>query len=165
MISAGSILISTPTIGDPNFEKVVIFITESNEKGAMGFIINESFPRTLNELIEFKNVKTFPLHDGGPVEREHLYFIHQRPDLIEGGIPVINSIYMGGDFKQAITHLNNNTLQISDMKLFIGYCGWDPKQLENEIAEGCWLLADVLTQTVFTETNKLWEIIYQTKNN
>jgi putative transcriptional regulator len=165
MIAAGSILISTPTIGDPNFEKVVIFITESNEKGAMGFVINDLFPRTLNELVEFKQVKTFPLHDGGPVEREHLYFIHQRPDLIEGGIPIINSIYMGGDFKQAVAHLNNNTLQISDMKLFIGYCGWDPKQLEDEIAEGCWLLADVLTQTVFTQTDKLWEIIYQTKNN
>src|ERR1700744_4588376 len=103
MITAGTVLISTPSLDDSFFEKTVVFITEHNAKGAMGFVVNKSFPRTLNELIEFKDSVAFPLADGGPVEREHLYFLHQRPDLVEGGIAIAGSTYLGGNFTQAVT--------------------------------------------------------------
>ena len=164
MITTGTVLISLPTLDDSFFEKTVVFITEHNEKGAMGFIINKSFPRTLNDLIEFNDSVPFPLSDGGPVEREHLYFVHRRPDLIEGSINIIDTIQLGGDFKQAITHLNNNTLSEKDIKIFIGYCGWDPQQLEGEIEEGSWLVTDAGSQIIFTsQTIPLWELIYESK--
>jgi putative transcriptional regulator len=164
MITAGTVLISTPSLDDSFFEKTVVFITEHNEKGAMGFVVNKSFSRALNELIEFKDSAAFPLSDGGPVEREHLYFLHQRPDLIEGGIAISGSTYLGGNFKQAVTHLTNNTLSEKDIKIFIGYCGWDPQQLEDEIAEGSWLVDDAGSPVVFTsQTIPLWELIYESK--
>ena len=164
VLSAGKVLISMPSLDESIFEKTVVFITEHNEKGAMGFVINKIFPRTLNELIEFKDSTIFPLYDGGPVEREHLYFLHQRPDLIEGGIAIDDTTYLGGNFKQAITHLNNNTITENDLKIFIGYCGWDPQQLEDEIEEGSWLVIDALSKIVFTpETIPLWELIYESK--
>lgn len=163
-ISAGTILISTPSLDESIFEKTVIFITEHNEKGAMGFVINKLFPRALNELVEFKHTKSFPLHDGGPVEREHLYFLHQRPDLIEGSVAIGDSIYLGGNFKQVVTQLNNNTLQEKDIKIFVGYCGWDPNQLEDEIAEGSWLVDDAGSKIIFTaQAIPLWELIYESK--
>ncbi|HMG82990.1 MAG TPA: YqgE/AlgH family protein [Ferruginibacter sp.] len=163
-ITAGTILISMPSLDDSVFEKTVIFITEHNEKGAMGFVINKLFPRALNELEEFKHSTNFPLYEGGPVEMDHLYFVHRRPDLIEGGVVIADSIYLGGNFQQAVTHLTNKTIAEKDIKIFIGYCGWDQHQLEDEIEEGSWLVDTAGSQIVFTsQAIPLWELIYESK--
>jgi putative transcriptional regulator len=134
----GLFLKSTSLLNDTLFENAVIFITEYNEKGAMGFVVNQKFPRKLNELEEFKNGRPFPIHLGGPVDQEHLYFIHQRPDLIEGGEPVIDNIFLGGDFKSVVRNIDNHILTEKDCRIFIGYCGWDYRELDDEIAEGSW---------------------------
>jgi putative transcriptional regulator len=134
----GIFIKSTALLDDTVFEKSVIFITEYNEKGAMGFIINKVFPRKLNELEEFKHIAPFPILLGGPVDQEHLYFVHQRPDLIKGGVPVTGNIFLGGDFKSAV----NNILIEKDIKIFIGYCGWDYLELDEEIAEGSWQILE-----------------------
>ncbi|SEW18918.1 putative transcriptional regulator [Chitinophaga sp. YR573] len=141
----GIFLKSTSPLDDTIFEKSVIFVAEYNEKGAMGFIINKEFPRKLNELEEFKNIISFPIHLGGPVDQEHLYFVHQRPDLIEGGIPVTDNIFLGGDFKSAVKNIDNNILSEKDIKIFIGYCGWDYLELDEEITEGSWMILDART--------------------
>ena len=136
----GCFIQSTPLLDGTNFEHATIFITEHNANGAVGFVVNKTFARTLNQLEEFKQSLPFTLHDGGPVDTEHLFFIHQRPDIITGGVPVANNIYVGGNFKQAVAHINNKTITSADIKLFIGYCGWDDNELEAEIAEGCWVV-------------------------
>ena len=148
-ISSGNILKSTPTTNDPNFEQAIIFIAEHNEKGAMGFVINKKFARALNELEEFKQCVAFPIYEGGPIDKEHLFFIHTRPDLIEGGTLIANSIYFGGNFKQAVAQLNNKTINANDIKIFIGYCGWDFNQLKEEIEERSWIISDVEEHNVF----------------
>ncbi len=129
---------STSLLEDTFFEKAVLFITEYNENGAMGFVVNQEYPRKFNELEEFRYSPPFPLYDGGPVDREHLYFIHRCPELIEEGIQVVDNIYMGGDFKAAVMHMNNGTISEQDIRIFIGYCGWNAQELEGEIAEGSW---------------------------
>ncbi|MGG9971858.1 YqgE/AlgH family protein [Ferruginibacter sp. SUN002] len=159
-ISPGTILISTPTVDDPNFEQVVILITEYNDKGASGFVINKLFSRKLNELIEFKHSKAFPLFEGGPVEKESLYFIHQCPDLIDGGMFIVDSIYLGGNFEQAVKYISNDTIDESDIRLFVGYCGWDPGQLEEEIQESSWVITDIDAQTVFAHPDKIHQLLF-----
>ncbi|MBP6023424.1 YqgE/AlgH family protein [Ferruginibacter sp.] len=160
-IKPGIILISSPVLDDPNFDKVVIYICEYNDKGAMGFVINHIFPRAFNELTEFKTSRTFPLFDGGPVENEKLFFLHRRPDIIEGGTKTTNGIYLGGNFEQAVTHINYYSQPENDIKLFVGYCGWDPRQLETEIEEGSWLMVNAAVENIFTiETAMLWEELY-----
>lgn len=148
-ITTGTILKSTPSTNDANFEQSIIFIAEYNEKGAMGFVINKKFARALNELEEFKQCIAFPLYEGGPMDKEHLYFIHRRPDVIEGGTLIANSIYLGGNFKQAVAQLSNKTIDVNDIKIFIGYCGWDFNQLEEEVAEGSWIIADAAELNIF----------------
>ncbi len=80
---AGIFLKSTSQLDDTFFEKTQVFITEYNEKGAIGFVVNRPFSRTFNELEEFKHSKPIPLYDGGPVDQEHLFYTpaprpHQR---------------------------------------------------------------------------------------
>ena len=141
-MKAGTFLQSTSKLDDDFFAKAVIFLTEHNSKGAMGFVINKLFPRNLNELAAFSDSPAFPLYDGGPVDREHLFFVHRRPDLVAGGTQVTGDIYLGGDFTHAVLHINNQTLTTKDIRLFIGYCGWDLGELEAEIAEGSWTVLE-----------------------
>lgn len=135
---------------DENFLNSVVFIAEHNKNGALGFVVNKIFGRPLNELTEFSNSPAFPLYNGGPVDKEHLYFIHNQNDLIKGGSLIINDIYLGGDFKEAVTLINNKILEPSGIKIFIGYCGWDSNELEEEIAEGSWILTDFDNDSVFS---------------
>lgn len=146
---------------DPNFDKVVIAICELNTKGAMGFVINKPYTRSFNELVEFRNCKTFPLYEGGPVENESLYFIHRGPDIIEHCSLIADGIYLCGDFKQAVAHINTVIHPEDDIKLFIGYCGWDPGQLEAEIAEGSWMVTNAILTLVFEKNaNTIWDDLY-----
>lgn len=145
----GKILISAPSIGDENFLQSVVFIAEHNENGALGFVVNKVFERPLNALAEFSHSPVFPLYMGGPVDNDHLYFIHKRKDLIKSGDLIIDDIYLGGDFKAAILLINNSAISTSDIKIFIGYCGWDFNELEEEIAEGSWTVANYSNDIVF----------------
>ncbi|SEW40046.1 YqgE/AlgH family protein [Chitinophaga arvensicola] len=137
-MKAGIYIRSTALLDDTYFEKTILFITEYNEKGAMAFVVNKPFPRRFNELAEFSDSPPFPLSEGGPVDLEHLYFIHRRPELIAGGVPVKEPVYFGGDFQTAVELMNNKGITEKDIRLFIGYCGWDANELEEEIAEGSW---------------------------
>lgn len=137
-LQAGMLLRATALLNGTHFDHAVILITEYDEKGAVGFVINKPFARQLNELEEFKHSPAFPLYEGGPVDTDHLFFIHRRPDIIKEGRAIASDIYFGGNFKQAVTAINNKSLTISGIKIFIGYCGWNTGELEAEIAEGSW---------------------------
>jgi putative transcriptional regulator len=148
-MKAGMFLRSTSLQDDTYFEQALIFVTEHNAKGAMGFVVNKLFSRRINELVAFKDSVPFPLYEGGPVDQEHLFFIHQRPDLIKGGDPVTDNIHLGGDFKAAMQYINDNTITEKDVRIFIGYCGWDFQELEAEIAEGSWEPVKEASVTLF----------------
>ena len=146
----GMIIKSTAALAGTDFEKSSILITSHDSNGATGFIFNKLYHRSLNELEEFKHSTAFSLYTGGPVDITNLFFIHQRPDLIEGGTTIANGFYFAGSFKQAVTAINNKSLTAKDIKIFIGYCGWDAGELEIEITEGSWVVEEGLTETVFT---------------
>jgi putative transcriptional regulator len=148
-IHAGMIIRSTAALAVTDFENSRILITSHDSTGATGFIINKPFYRAFNELEEYKHSIAFPLHNGGPVGTTSLYFIHQRPDLIEGGTDIGNGLYFAGSFKQAVTAINNKSITAKDIKIFIGYCGWDADELEAEIAEGSWTMEEDVNEHIF----------------
>lgn len=159
-LRAGQVIISTALLDGTNFEKAVILLTECNDKGAMGFVFNHPNGRTFNELVEFADAPPIPLFAGGPSETDMLYFVHQRPDLINGGELVSGHIYAGGDFTQTVALLKEGKLSTQDVKLFTGYCGWDAGELEAEIEEGSWLLCEAPADLVFaSDYQSLWEVI------
>jgi putative transcriptional regulator len=156
-LQTGNIIIGTDSLNGTNFEKAAIVITEHNEKGTIGYVFNKPFPRNFNELEEFKHSVPVPLYAGGPVQTDMLYFMHRRPDLIEKGETVAGHVFMGGDFKKAVMLLNNAQLAVDDVRFFIGYCGWDAKELEAEISEGSWQITDAPVDIVFSaSTESIW---------
>ena len=78
--------------------------------------------------------------DGGPVDREHLFVLHKRPDLIEGGEQMNNGLYLGGNMEQVIEAINTRSATQEEIQIFIGYCGWDAGELKAELEEGSWTL-------------------------
>lgn len=137
-LKAGIFIKSTALLIGSFFEDTSILIVEHDEAGSTGFVINKSFGKSVHELIEFNHSKPFPLMDGGPVDRAHLFVLHKRPDLIEGGKKLTNALYLGGNMEQVIEAINNGSATQEDIQLFIGYCGWDVGELEAEVAEGSW---------------------------
>jgi putative transcriptional regulator len=148
-LQAGALLKSTEALNDTEFSHAKIFLTEYNANGAVGYVLNKPFGRSLNELEEFKHGLDFPLYDGGPVDKEHLFFLHRRPDVIDGGVAVANGIYNGGNFKKAVHEINDQRLTAYDIKIFVGYCGWDAGELETEIAEGSWVVTEEAKERLF----------------
>lgn len=165
-LQPGNIIISTTLLKETEFEKVAIVITENNEKGAIGYVFNQHFPRNFNELEEFKHSVPVALYNGGPVQTDMLYFMHRRPDLIANGEQVAGNVYMGGDFKKAVELINNGQLSADDVRLFIGYCGWDANELEAEINEGSWQLTTEKVDLVFSaSTESIWNDLHTAIQN
>jgi putative transcriptional regulator len=140
-LKAGIYIKSTAALIGSFFEYTTIFLFEHNEKGSTGFITNKLFGKSLNELIEFNHSKPFPLMDGGPVDREHLFVLHKRSDLIDGGIQLTNGLYLGGNMEQVIEAINTSAANDQEIQLFIGYCGWDVGELQAEVEEGSWIFS------------------------
>lgn len=139
-IKAGIYIKSTEALNGTFFEHTTILIVKHNDEESLGFVTNIPFQKSLHELIEFNQSKPFPLMDGGPVNREHLFVLHKRPDLIDGGEQVTNDLYLGGNMEQVIEAINNGGANNQEIQIFIGYCGWDAQELEAEIEEGSWML-------------------------
>jgi len=138
-LKAGIYIKSTAALNGSFFEHTTILIVEHNEAGSLGFVTDKPFEKSLHELIEFKHSKPFPLMDGGPVDREHIFVLHKRPDLIEGGKEISNGLYLGGNMEQVIKAINTKAADEQEIQVFIGYCGWDLGELEAELAEGSWI--------------------------
>lgn len=147
----GQFLQSSPALDGTDFEKAILFIAEDNEKSSTGFIINKPFPRNLNELVEFKKSIPFPLHTGGPVVTDGIFMLHRRPDIMEDCKKIADGIFLGGNMQQAVAAINELSITEADIKLFIGYCGWDAGQLKDEIEEGSWLLLERSADSLFRD--------------
>ena len=139
-IKAGVYIKSTAELNGSFFGDTTILLVKHNEAGSIGFVTNKSFGKSLHELIEFNYAKPYPLMDGGPVDRDHLFVLHKRPDLIKEGEQITNELYFGGKMEQVIEALNKGADQ-QEIQVYIGYCGWDVGELEAEIEEGSWTLS------------------------
>lgn len=154
----GILLISDPFLKDPNFLRSVVFICEHRDEGSFGFVINKSVEPELGDLIEGAEGIRFPVYEGGPVQKDTLHFIHQRPDLIPGGAEVVAGIFWGGDFEEVLSLLRSKQLREEDIRFFLGYSGWSEGQLEEELAEKSWITRQASPSLVFNaDTNAVWK--------
>lgn len=141
-IEKGKLLISDPSlVGDLAFSRSVVLITDYNNEGAVGFILNKPTDYTLQELISDTNSR-FQVYNGGPVEQDNLYFLHTVPNLIPNSIQISNGVYWGGDFEILTKLLSSGVLKEYQIRFFLGYSGWSQNQLENEIQSDSWIVLE-----------------------
>ena len=154
----GKLLIATPSIEDNSFDRTVILLAEHNENGSVGFILNKPLGFTLNEIVPDIECNS-EIHNGGPVEQDDLYFIHQSPEIIPNSIEICDGLYWGGDFETLKVLINSNKIEINTIKFFLGYSGWSPKQLKQELKEDSWLVSEKNGEPniLVEKNNQIWK--------
>jgi putative transcriptional regulator len=98
------------------------------------------------------------VYQGGPVEQDNLYFVHKIPQLLPDSLEVSDGIFWGGNFESLKDLLNNNLLDASDIRFFLGYSGWGKEQLDKEMNENSWFVGEQDVNTIFSMDGKnLWK--------
>ncbi|WP_447641372.1 MULTISPECIES: YqgE/AlgH family protein [Chitinophagaceae] len=132
----GSILKSVSSGEEDYFNDTIVLVVKHNIDGTIGVVLNRRYGRKLTELEAFKAAPALDLFEGGPMQQDHLYFVHRISGI--GGEIVNGDICFGGNFKTALSLIQNRKASNDDIKIFIGYCGWDVDQLEAELDDGAW---------------------------
>ena len=137
----GKLLIAEPTLtGDVSFNRSVVLLAEHNQEGSVGFILNKPLNYSINDLVEEIEIP-FPVYNGGPVEQDNLYFIHNVPELIPNSVEISDGIYWGGDFEITVNLINDKKISQNEIRFFLGYSGWDSLQLDQELDSKSWIVA------------------------
>lgn len=155
----GLLLIAEPSImGDLSFNRSVILLADHNAEGSVGFILNKPLKYTVNDLVPDVEAN-FRIYNGGPVEQDNLYFIHNIPELIPDSIEISNGIYWGGDFEHAKQLINDGKVRKENIRFFLGYSGWAANQLEDELEVNSWILAENIHQNkiIGKSTTDFWK--------
>ena len=165
----GKLLIAMPGMGDPRFDKAVVFMCAHSAEGAMGLIINKpaerlKFDDLMTQLgIDWDGeLASPPVHHGGPVEHGRGFVLHSREYDSEG-----SSMKIGDDFSMTATLdiLTDIALGKGPKQalLALGYTGWAPGQLEAELQANGWLIADVGKPLVFAAKDAdKWHLAIET---
>lgn len=158
-LTKGKILLSEPYLPDENFFRSVILLCDySKKEGATGFVLNHVLIASLSDAIQEEDTPNLLLFEGGPVEMDALFFIHSRKDLIEDSLKIKDGLYWGGDFKKVIELIRAGELNEDEIKIFIGYSGWSPGQLEQEIESNSWFISDLDANTILNANHEtLWK--------
>ncbi|MDN3675831.1 YqgE/AlgH family protein [Flavobacterium paronense] len=139
-LEKGHLLIAEPSIiGDMSFNRSVILLADHTSEGSVGFILNKPLKYSIKDLLPEVN-SNFKIYNGGPVEQDNLYFIHNVPDLIPNSIEISKGIFWGGDFDFTKELINTGVIKKKNIRFFLGYTGWDSEQLENEMQANSWIL-------------------------
>ncbi len=158
-IRKGALLIAEPSlIGDVSFNRSVVLVADHNKDGSVGFILNKPLEYNIIDLVPDINAD-FTIYNGGPVEQDNLYFIHNVPHLIQDSIEISDGIYWGGNFELTKELINNGKIKNKNIRFFLGYSGWSGKQLEEELDANSWIIIENEDQNCILEksSKEFWK--------
>ncbi len=154
----GRLLLSEPLMGDFYFGRAVILLAEHDDEGTFGIVLNKPIKHSFNTIVKDFPDFTGPLFLGGPVEPNNLFFIHTIGDIVEGAIEIGHGVYWGGDIEIIKDMIEYGSITPSNIRFSIGYSGWSPNQLQNELKRNSWVVSNGLNKSIFTiDPNNLWK--------
>jgi putative transcriptional regulator len=158
-LAPGKFLVASKELGDPNFMQTVVLLTKYDKRGAMGVIVNR--PTRLRLASVFDKVpaakeRTDPVYSGGPVGREGAMALVRADKKPPDSEPVLADIYLTGSLGVVEKMLKENA-PATDIRVFLGYSGWGPGQLESEMERGAWHVLPADLGSVFDpKPETLW---------
>ncbi|MCW9033071.1 MAG: YqgE/AlgH family protein [Alphaproteobacteria bacterium] len=150
----GQLLIAMPSMSDPRFAKSVVYICAHGEEGAMGLVINRNLGKMMfPDLLEQLDIPLGPvgqdinIHFGGPVESGRGFVLHSSDYLQESTLAIDEQVSLTAtiDVLKAITQGRGPEKCL----LTLGYAGWSPGQLDEEIIENGWLTVEPDDDLIF----------------
>jgi putative transcriptional regulator len=150
----GRILISDPFLTDNYFRRSVVLLTEHNEKGTVGFVLNNPVSVRVNDILaQFPNINS-KISIGGPVSTNTVHYLHTLGEMIPNSVHVLDEIYWGGDFEVLKQLIQDGIADVSKVRFFIGYSGWEPDQLRREISEDSWIVSKMSPAAIMTSVER-----------
>ena len=158
----GNFLIATPRMPDPRFHQQVVYLCAHNEaEGAMGLIINQPTDHSLAEVMAGAGIELPPhplpaIYLGGPVEMESGFFLFSADHGCPHYLEVTEQIRLSNDV-EILRDIARGQAPV-DYLFALGYSGWGPGQLAEEVTQGAWLLTAVDERWVFAaNVETVWE--------
>lgn len=157
------LLIAMPSLGESFFGKTVTYICEHNKEGAMGLIINLPVNVTLNELLSQLDSKKQSLPaleqmvlSGGPVSPDRGFVLHSPQDCWSSSLALSDEVMITTS-KDILMALGTE-ISPPNYLVALGYAGWGPGQLEQEIHENSWLTTPATSDILFnTPIENRWQ--------
>jgi putative transcriptional regulator len=154
----GRVLVAVPLLDEPTFHRTVIYMLQHNEDGAFGLVINKPTNEThVRGLDPWMHHLSEPqvVFDGGPVSDDTLIALaalalpagDEGFTQLDNGISTVDLSTLPDELAESLHHL----------RVFRGYSGWSPGQLDDELSEGAWLVLPYTPGDLFShEPNELW---------
>lgn len=147
-------LLAMPGLADSHFSGAVVFVAEHSAKGALGLVINRPMELDLRSLFERIDLKLeigpfveAPVYFGGPVQTDRGFVLHQPLGTWNSTVPVSGSLGLTSskDVLEAVA----GGVGPARLLVTLGYSGWGPGQLEDEIARNAWLTVEADPDVIF----------------
>ncbi len=150
----GHFLVASPHLSDTNFFRSVVLMIQHDEEGAFGVVMNRPTNTTIADIPELAPEANCdmnaPVHLGGPVQGP-LIAVHS--DVASAELEITAGIYFATS-KEAIVQIVSEC--VGPFRLFQGYSGWGPGQLDDELKAGGWLTAQATSDDAFSDYDELW---------
>jgi putative transcriptional regulator len=159
----GRLLVAGPALLDPNFARSVVLIGDHDEEGALGVILNRPLPVTVGDAaapLAALVGSGDPIFQGGPVQPQAAVVLAEFERVEDAGLIAFDSIgFLMGELDEEVTG------RLRRARVFAGYAGWGPGQLEMELQEeGGWIVEPALPTDPFTdEPEQLWSSVLRRK--
>lgn len=150
----GHLLVASPQLLDPNFVQTIVLMVQHDKDGALGLVLNRPMDTNIRQAWEqIKGVeceREDALYLGGPMQGV-LMAIHTQPEASQ--IEVLPGLHFATEADR-IEYLVEHTDE--QVRFFVGYAGWGPGQLEEELQTGSWLTMPARIEDVFSTTERQW---------
>ncbi|HEX6766738.1 MAG TPA: YqgE/AlgH family protein [Polyangiaceae bacterium] len=166
---APGFLVAAPPLGDPNFDRSVVLLAAHGPDGAFGWVLNGREVMTIGELLVRAELVTEPLdldgsvRVGGPVAPDQVWLVYRsdaRFEAFDGQLDVGQGVVASASRKVLEAIVEGEVPE--NLMALVGYAGWAPGQLENEIRAGAWLPTELEASLVFdVPREKLWQSAYE----
>lgn len=160
---SGQLLVASPALHDPNFQRTVILIGAHSKEGAMGIVLNRPSQVTVGEAVpqlEPAVDEQDPIYLGGPVQPDSIVMLGEFLDPSPAGLLVLGRIGFPAP-EAGIEELAEATAR---RRVYAGYAGWSEGQLDAELEQGDWIAHPARPEDVFTESpEELWSEVLERK--
>ncbi|MDB6020838.1 MAG: putative transcriptional regulator [Pedosphaera sp.] len=160
----GQLLLDSGQLNGSFFQRTVVLVCQHDAEGAFGLVLNRSSGNKLGEMIVADvpdQLKEQTLYLGGPVQLSALSFLHSDNFLPEAS--VMPNLDLGHSL-DTLVELGESFSSTKKMKMFAGYAGWSPGQLEDEMKRKAWVTHPASLDLVFdTDPDQLWQSILRQK--
>jgi len=158
----GQLLLDSGQLRGSFFQRTVVLICEHNAEGAFGLVLNRSSGSKIGEMVVTDmpdSLKEYTLYLGGPVQTGALSFLHS--DTFVSDANVMPNLALGHSI-ETLTEIAESFSPTRKVKMFAGYSGWSPGQLEDEMARKAWLTYPASLELVLdTDPAMLWQKVLQ----